>query len=221
MGSGEIIHDKVFASPRPPPKISFKHDWMKEQSSEVAGGGKDSQQTQPKTQNPIVRTRRLVWQSNHPLLWTEHPHTSHFLVFHHTHFNVARDIGSRCLSASRRPCFMRSGCFDSLRPSILHSSPCLSSSFSFSWSSSSSSMWVGSGRSTLCASASEKLGTLADNNPLTSYEPNVIDNYHISETRIEAISRLNIRYNSKKKIDQRSRHYPWTHRQDSGITEWN
>ena len=33
---------------------------MKELSSEVAGGGKDSQQTQPKTKNPIVRTGRLV-----------------------------------------------------------------------------------------------------------------------------------------------------------------
>ena len=43
-------------------------------------------------------------------------------------------------------------------------------------------MWVGSERSTLCASANEELGTLADNNPLTGYEPNVIDNYHISET---------------------------------------
>ena len=43
-------------------------------------------------------------------------------------------------------------------------------------------MWVGSGRSTLCASANEKLGTLADNNPLTGYEPNVLDNFHISET---------------------------------------
>ena len=43
-------------------------------------------------------------------------------------------------------------------------------------------MWVGSGRSTLCASANEELGTLADNNPLTGYEPNVLDNYQISET---------------------------------------
>ena len=33
---------------------------MKELGSEVAGGGKDSQQTQPKTKNPIVRTGRLV-----------------------------------------------------------------------------------------------------------------------------------------------------------------
>ena len=30
-----------------------------------------------------------------------------FFVFHSTHFNVAHDIGSKCLSASRHPCFMR------------------------------------------------------------------------------------------------------------------
>ena len=29
METGEVIHEKVFASPRPPPKISLKHDWMK------------------------------------------------------------------------------------------------------------------------------------------------------------------------------------------------
>ena len=60
MGTGEIIFEKVYASPRPPPKISSKDNWMKELGSEVAGGGKDSQQTQPKTQNPILRTVRPV-----------------------------------------------------------------------------------------------------------------------------------------------------------------
>ena len=43
-------------------------------------------------------------------------------------------------------------------------------------------MWVGSMRSLICISASEELGTLAENNPLTGYEPNSIDNYQISET---------------------------------------
>ena len=62
MGTGEIIYEKVYASPRPPPKISFKDNWMKELGSEVAGGGKDSQQTQPKTKHPIVRTGRPVFQ---------------------------------------------------------------------------------------------------------------------------------------------------------------
>ena len=59
----EDYHDGIWrnhASPRPPPKISFKDNWMEELGSEVAGGGKDSEQTQPKTQNPIVRTGRPV-----------------------------------------------------------------------------------------------------------------------------------------------------------------
>ena len=55
-GSGEILYEKVFASPRPPPKISFQDNWMKELGSEVAGGGKDSQQTQPKSQTQVSRT---------------------------------------------------------------------------------------------------------------------------------------------------------------------
>ena len=37
MEIGEIIYEKVFASPGPPPKISFKNNWMKELGSEVAG----------------------------------------------------------------------------------------------------------------------------------------------------------------------------------------
>ena len=34
----------------------------------------------------------------------------------------------------------------------------------------------------LSLSADEELGTMAENNPLTGYEPNFIDNYHISKT---------------------------------------
>ena len=60
MGTGEVIYEKVYMSLRPPPMISFKDSWTKELGSEVAGGGKDSQQTQPKTKNPIVRTGRPV-----------------------------------------------------------------------------------------------------------------------------------------------------------------
>ena len=60
METGEIVYEKVYASPRLPPKISFRNNWMKGLGSEVAGGGKDSQQTQSKTKNPIVRTGKLV-----------------------------------------------------------------------------------------------------------------------------------------------------------------
>ena len=36
METGEVIYEKVYASPRPPPKISLKHDWMKELGPKVA-----------------------------------------------------------------------------------------------------------------------------------------------------------------------------------------
>ena len=60
MRPGEVKYEKVYASPFPPPKITFKDNWMKEVGSEVSGDGKDSQQPQPKTKNLIVRTGRLV-----------------------------------------------------------------------------------------------------------------------------------------------------------------
>ena len=41
MGTGEIINEKVDASPRPPPKIPLKDTWMKELRSEVAGGSEE------------------------------------------------------------------------------------------------------------------------------------------------------------------------------------
>ena len=41
-------------------RFPFKDNWMKELGSEVAGGSEDSQQTQPKTKNPIVSTARPV-----------------------------------------------------------------------------------------------------------------------------------------------------------------
>ena len=43
----------MYASPRLPPKISFKDSWMKELDSEVAGGSEDSQQIQPKFQTQL------------------------------------------------------------------------------------------------------------------------------------------------------------------------
>ena len=62
METGQIIYEKVYASPRPFPKIAFKDNWMQELGSEVAGHGEHSQQTQtqPKTTHPIVRTGRPV-----------------------------------------------------------------------------------------------------------------------------------------------------------------
>ena len=57
--TGEIIYEKVYESPRPPPKISLRNDWMKELGSEVARQSEGSQPTQPNP-NPIHRTGRPV-----------------------------------------------------------------------------------------------------------------------------------------------------------------
>ena len=47
METGEVIYEQVYKSPRPPPKISLKHDWMKELGSEVARQAAVNQPTQP------------------------------------------------------------------------------------------------------------------------------------------------------------------------------
>ena len=55
MKSAEIIYQKVYVSPQPPPKISFKDNWMCDLDSDVAGSSKDNQRIQPKTKNPIIK----------------------------------------------------------------------------------------------------------------------------------------------------------------------
>ena len=59
METGEIIYEKVYESPRLLPKVSLRHDWMKELGSEVARQPEGSQPTQPNA-NPIQRTGRPV-----------------------------------------------------------------------------------------------------------------------------------------------------------------
>ena len=81
METGEVIYEKVYASPRPPPKILLKHDWMKELGSEavrqpdgdVAQQSKSSQSSQPnsnpdhdRTENPLFALKEE--QEKHPVL---------------------------------------------------------------------------------------------------------------------------------------------------------
>ena len=35
LKTGEVLHEKAYMSPRPPPKISLRHDWTKELGSKV------------------------------------------------------------------------------------------------------------------------------------------------------------------------------------------
>ena len=68
MESGEVIYEKVYASPRPPPKISLKHDWINQLGSEVSQQpegevdrqAKSLQSTQPNPNPNHDRTERPV-----------------------------------------------------------------------------------------------------------------------------------------------------------------
>ena len=55
METGEVIYEKVYMSPRPPPKISLKHEWKRELGSEHA-------------QRPEVEQLSGSFQSNQPIL---------------------------------------------------------------------------------------------------------------------------------------------------------
>ena len=57
MESEEIKNQKVYVSPRPPPTISYKDNWMKELDPEVVGSSKD---TQPKPKTKLSSTGRPV-----------------------------------------------------------------------------------------------------------------------------------------------------------------
>ena len=55
------FYEKVYASSRPPPKISFRDDWMKELGSEVAGGVLLRLSTNPtKIKTLLFSTKRFV-----------------------------------------------------------------------------------------------------------------------------------------------------------------
>ena len=73
METGDVIYEKVYMSPRPPPKISLKHDWKRELGSEhaqrlerqVAQQSRSFQSNQSipnpgrgRTGQPVVRTVR-------------------------------------------------------------------------------------------------------------------------------------------------------------------
>ena len=58
MKSEEIIHQKVFVSPRPPPKISYKDNWMSDLDSDIAGSSKDTQRIEPKPKTQLSSTGR-------------------------------------------------------------------------------------------------------------------------------------------------------------------
>ena len=116
----------------------------------------------------------------------DHISTRHiFSCFTHAHFNVERDIGSRCL-ARITSCHHAFGCaFDLILITLYSAFFTVSRIFLFillfcififhvGWFDEKSHAYF--------REWGEESRTSAENNPLRSYEPNFIDNYHISET---------------------------------------
>ena len=75
METGEVINEKVYMSPRPPPKISLKHEWKRElgsehaQRSEVGQLSRSLQSNQPilspsreRTGRPVVKDDARTFQ---------------------------------------------------------------------------------------------------------------------------------------------------------------
>ena len=60
MKSEEIIFQKVYVSPRPPPTISYKDNWTCNLDSDVARSSKDIQRIELKPNTQLSSTGRLV-----------------------------------------------------------------------------------------------------------------------------------------------------------------
>ena len=60
MKSEDIIYQKVYVSPRPPPTISYKDNWMCDLDSDVARSSKDIQRIEPKPNTQLSSTERPV-----------------------------------------------------------------------------------------------------------------------------------------------------------------
>ena len=60
MKSEEITYQKVYVSPRPPPKNSYKDNWMCDFDSDIAGSSKDTQRIDPKPETQLSSTARPV-----------------------------------------------------------------------------------------------------------------------------------------------------------------
>ena len=73
METGEVIYEKVYATPRPPPKISLKHEWKREFGSEV----------DQRPDGQVVQQFK-IFQSNQPIPNPGHDRTGHplFAVTH-------------------------------------------------------------------------------------------------------------------------------------------
>ena len=103
MKTGQVLYEKVYVSPRPPPKISLKHEWKRELGSEHAQrsevgqlsrssseAGSSEDRKDPNVEKAHERTRGLVSVTN-----TEHvPDCSQT---HSVHESETFNVGDKTL----------------------------------------------------------------------------------------------------------------------------
>ena len=67
MKSEEIVYQKVYVSPRPPSKISYRENWMCDLDSVIAGSSKETQRIDPKPKTQLSSAGRFVtkWCEEH------------------------------------------------------------------------------------------------------------------------------------------------------------
>ena len=97
METGEVIHEKVFESPQPPPKISLKHDWKRKLGSED-GQRPDGQVVQQfkkvPNQTNQLQTKIMIERGN-LLLKQEQPKHVHLMTARASTLKIERHMIKR------------------------------------------------------------------------------------------------------------------------------
>ena len=63
LKTGEVLYEKAYMSPRPPPKISLRHDWTKELGSKVDRQPEGEVARQPEGRSCSTTRRKVVRQT--------------------------------------------------------------------------------------------------------------------------------------------------------------
>ena len=95
METGTVIYEKENASPRPPPKISLKHDWKRELGSEDAQRPDGQVVQQFKSFQSNQRQTQIMIERGNPLLKQEHPKHVHLMPARASTFKLKRHMVER------------------------------------------------------------------------------------------------------------------------------
>ena len=104
-----MIYRKVYVSPRPPPKISYKDNWMNELDSEVTGSTKDTQRIQPKPKTQLPRMVRPVCGQESTKEIKKRTEFDHDTLSHEKHHEVTDSTSTGrpvCGSESTKSCVL-------------------------------------------------------------------------------------------------------------------